>query len=136
MFRFFIDQDNRRIITIGGLTLIVLILFVGFNVAYRTIQSQTEESVPLLTKIFTGTFLIGNTDDFLLCAPVKENYLEMDCFQHGIHGNQFMRKLLTMDNKLLPMHFALKGHEGIKLVKNYRQQDVVAAHAPPSYRSN
>ncbi|MDP3282328.1 MAG: diguanylate cyclase, partial [Nitrosomonas sp.] len=40
----------------------------------------TEEPMPDLTRIFKEATLIGKTGDFLLCAPVKENDLEMDCF--------------------------------------------------------
>lgn len=41
MLRFFINQDDRRIITISGLTLVILILLTGFSV-YRIMQPQTE----------------------------------------------------------------------------------------------
>ncbi len=42
MFRFFINQDDRRIRIISGLTLIILILSAGFSV-YSVMQSQIEE---------------------------------------------------------------------------------------------
>ncbi|SFD89185.1 GGDEF and EAL domain-containing protein [Nitrosomonas sp. Nm166] len=38
---FFINQEDRRIITISGLTLVILILLAGFSV-YRIMQPQTE----------------------------------------------------------------------------------------------
>ena len=41
MSRFFINQEDRRIITISGLTLVILILLAGFSV-YRIMQPQTE----------------------------------------------------------------------------------------------
>lgn len=41
MFRFFINQDDRRIVTISGLTLVTLILLTGFSV-YKIMQPQTE----------------------------------------------------------------------------------------------
>ena len=93
----------------------------------------TEESMPDLTRIFKEATLIGKTGDFLLCAPVKENDLEMDCFLRGFNGNQFKRMQRTMHNKPLPIHFALAGQTGIKFTQDYRQMDVVAAHSPVTF---
>lgn len=93
----------------------------------------TEEPIFALTRIFTEASLIGSTGDFLLCAPVKENVLEMDCFLRGFDGNQFKRIQRIMGDKPLPVHFALEGQVGIKFTKDYRQIDVVAAHAPVVY---
>ncbi len=93
----------------------------------------TEESMPDLTRIFKEAALIGKTGDFLLCAPVKESDLEMDCFLRGFDGNQFKRMQRIVHNKPLPIHFALEGQNGIKFTQDYRQMDVVAAHSPVAY---
>lgn len=93
----------------------------------------TEEPMPDLTRIFKDAHLIGNTGDFLLCAPVKENNLEMDCFLRSFDGHQFKRIPRMMGNQPLPMYFALKGQKDIKFTKDYRQIDVVAAHSPVAY---
>ncbi len=50
MFRFFINQDDRRIVTISGLTLIILILLSGFSV-YRIMQPQTEAMITSSLKV-------------------------------------------------------------------------------------
>jgi len=93
----------------------------------------TEEPLPDLTRIFTEAPLIGETGDFLLCAPVANNRLEMDCFFRAFDGNQFKRIQRIMNNKPLPIHYALNGETGTKFVKDYRQVDVVAAHSPVAY---
>lgn len=93
----------------------------------------TEERLSDLTRIFTEAPLIGETGDFLLCAPVAHNNLEMDCFLRAFDGNQFKRIQRIMNNKPLPIHFALNGETGTKFVKDYRQVDVVAAHSPVAF---
>lgn len=93
----------------------------------------TEEYLPGLTRLFKAEMLIGKTGDFLLCAPVIGSNLEMDCFLRGFDGNQFKRMPRLMNNRPLPVHFALDGQSGIKFIKDYRQVDVVAAHSPIAY---
>ncbi|MBX9915672.1 MAG: EAL domain-containing protein [Nitrosomonas sp.] len=93
----------------------------------------TEELAPDLTRIFKETVLIGETGDFLLCAPVKESHLEMDCFIRAIGENQFQRMQRIISNSPLPLHFALEGQQGVKFTKDYRQIDVVAAYSPVAY---
>jgi len=93
----------------------------------------TEERIPDLTRIFTEAVLIGKTGDFLLCAPVKDSNLDMDCFLRAADGNQFKRIQRIMYGKPLPAHLALEGQDGIQFTKDYRQIDVVAAHLPVAY---
>lgn len=93
----------------------------------------TEERMPNLTRIFTEATLIGNTSDFLLCAPVKGNNHEMDCFLRNFDDNQLKRIQRIMNNQPLPVHFALEGQTGVKFTKDYRQIEVVAAHSPVVY---
>ncbi len=93
----------------------------------------TEEHIPDLTRIFTEAVLIGKTGDFLLCAPVKDNNLVMDCFLRTADGNQFKRIQRIMHGKPLPAHLALAGQNGIQFTQDYRQIDVVAAHSPVAY---
>lgn len=93
----------------------------------------TEELAPDLTRIFKEAVLIGKTGDFLLCAAAQNSHLEMDCFLRGFDGNQFKRIQRIVNNKPLPVHFALEGKNDIKFIKDYRQVDVVAAHSPVAY---
>ena len=92
----------------------------------------TEEPMPDLTRIFKDAHLIGNTGDFLLCAPVKENNLEMDCFLRSFDGHQF--KHSAHDGQSTITHvFCIERTKNIKFTKDYRQIDVVAAHSPVAY---
>jgi len=127
-----------------GLNIRTALLWDGQFIARNSIQIlneenksigyiTTEEPMSDLTRIFTEAALIGKTGDFLLCAPVKENNLEMDCFLRGFDGNQFKRMQRSMGNQPLPIHFALTGQNGIKFIKDYRQVDVVAAYSPVAY---
>jgi diguanylate cyclase (GGDEF)-like protein/PAS domain S-box-containing protein len=93
----------------------------------------TEERMPDLTRIFTEAELIGKTGDFLLCAPVKDSSLDMDCFSRATDGNQFKRIQRIIHGRPLPAHLALEGQNGIQFTKDYRQIDVVAAHSPVAY---
>jgi len=93
----------------------------------------TEERMPVLTRIFTEAELIGKTGNFLLCAPVKDSSLDMDCFLRATDGNQFKRIQRIIQGRPLPAHLALEGQNGIQFTKDYRQIDVVAAHSPVAY---
>lgn len=93
----------------------------------------TEEYLSDLTALFKEAILIGETGDFLLCAAVKDNNDEMDCFVRGFDGNQFKRIPRLMNDRPLPVHFALDEQSGIKFDKDYRQIEVVAAHSPVAY---
>ncbi|PTQ77945.1 PAS domain S-box-containing protein/diguanylate cyclase (GGDEF)-like protein [Nitrosomonas oligotropha] len=93
----------------------------------------TEEHIPDLTRIFKEAVLIGRTGDFLLCAPIQQSNLDMNCFVRGLDGSQFKRMQRIMHNKPLPVHFALEGQNSVKFTKDYRQVDVVAAHSPVAY---
>lgn len=93
----------------------------------------TEEPVPALTRIFTEITLMGTTGEFLLCAPVKASNVETDCFMRGSAGNRFIRIQRIVNNKPLPIHYALEKQSGIKFINDYRQIDVAAAHSPVAY---
>ncbi|MDP2225389.1 GGDEF and EAL domain-containing protein [Nitrosomonas sp.] len=94
---------------------------------------MTERRLPVMSKVFTESYQMNKTGDFLLCAPVKENHQEMDCFIRGIGKNQFTRMQRTMSNEPLPASYALDGQSGVKFTKDYRQVSVVAAHSPMAY---
>ncbi len=93
----------------------------------------TEERMPDLTGVFTEAALIGNTGDFLLCAPIKNNDPEMDCFLRTADDDKFKRMQRIINNEPLPVHFALEGQSGIIFTKDYRQIEVVAAYTPIAY---
>ncbi|WP_295626953.1 EAL domain-containing protein [uncultured Nitrosomonas sp.] len=93
----------------------------------------TEERMPDLTRVFTEATLIGNTGDFLLCAPIKGNDLETDCFLRTANDDKFKRMQRIINNEPLPVHFALEGQSGIIFTKDYRQIEVLATYTPIAY---
>jgi diguanylate cyclase (GGDEF)-like protein len=112
MFRFFINQDDRRITTISGLTLIILILLSGFSV-YRIMQPQTESMITsnLEAALENMVKLIENqityslsdtkalsTQIFLLQSLEKTNAHELK--DEGIAG------LIKSSGKILQNHFS------------------------------
>lgn len=92
-----------------------------------------EQPLPALTQTFVEVSPMGETSDFMLCAPAEDNDLVMDCFLRGIENNEFQRIQRTLSGEPLPMHYALEGNKGIQLSKDYRQEPVVAAYSPMAY---
>jgi len=112
MLRFFINQDDRRIITISGLTLVALILLAGFSV-YKIMQPQTEAmitsglkvSLENMVKLIENqiTHAISNTKaastrTFLVQSLKKANSNELK--DEGIIG------LIKSSEKILKNHFS------------------------------
>ena len=112
MLRFFINHDDRRIITISGLTLVVLILLAGFSV-YKIMQPQTEAmitsglkvSLENMVKLIENqiTHAISNTKaastrTFLVQSLEKANSNELK--DEGILG------LIKSSEKILKNHFS------------------------------
>ena len=88
----------------------------------------TEKSLKELTR---GSILhrsIGKTGEFMLCEPVMNSSIEMDCLLIRESGSEFKRLPRTMNNQPLPMNFALNGKTGVISTKDYRQIQVVAAY--------
>ncbi len=92
----------------------------------------TETPLPYLTELFSEPARMGKTDELLLCAASSEHNSEMNCFQRNSTGSQFKHLERNLDNTL-PIHSALEGEKGAKFMKDYRQIEVVAAHAPISH---
>ncbi len=104
-----LDQDGRRI---GSVTV--------------------ERYLPLLTRSFGEIRAIGKTGEFMLCELLVANGQEMACILSRIDGVQFKQLSLVVGGEKLPMSYALEGESGVISAKDYRQIDVVAAHAPLS----
>ena len=88
----------------------------------------TEKSLKDLTR---GSILhssIGRSGEFMLCEPVMKSSIEMDCLLIRESGSEFKRLPRMVNNKSLPMNFALNGKTGVISTKDYRQIPVVAAY--------
>lgn len=88
----------------------------------------TEKNLKELTR---GSILhrsIGKTGEFMLCEPVINSSIEMDCLLTRESGSEFKRLPRMLNNQSLPMNFALNGKAGVISTKDYRQIPVVAAY--------
>ena len=91
---------------------------------------MTEAGLKLPAHAFTEVISIGKTGEFALCAPGEEDTESMDCFMSQVSGKEFKRFKRVLDNKALPMSYALDGKSGLIFAKDYRREKVVAAYAP------
>ena len=93
-----------------------------------SIVTETE-LLPLNSAIADMTSL-GHTSEFALCGALSIPN-SMDCYLRRISGNRFLHRLnRIMEDKALPMNYALEGKTGVILAKDYRRMEVVAAYAP------
>ena len=89
---------------------------------------KTEKALKDLTR---GSILhrsIGKTGEFMLCQPVMNSSIEMDCFLSREGEVKFKRLDRIVNSQSLPMNFALNGKAGIISTLDYRQIPVVAAY--------
>ncbi|EQD29787.1 protein of unknown function, putative signal transduction, ggdef domain protein, partial [mine drainage metagenome] len=91
---------------------------------------MTEADLKLPAHSFADALSIGTTDEFALCGPLREDPRDMNCFLNEISGRKFLRLHRMVENKSLPMNYALDGKTGIVFTRDYRRQKVVAAYAP------
>ena len=90
----------------------------------------TEANLQSLTDAFVNIVSIGKTGEFAICAPLRKNQKDMDCFVSGFSGRKFQRFPRVMGNEALPMNYALDGKTGIVFARDYRREKVVAAYSP------
>jgi signal transduction histidine kinase len=102
-----VDEDMRRI---GSIT--------------------TEIALPQLTRRFSEIRLIGETGEFILCAPPQQNKQEMACLMSQTNGVKFKYLKRAAEDGVLPISYALDGKSGVIAVRDYRQIPVIEAYAP------
>lgn len=102
-----LDQDKQRI---GAIT--------------------TEIKLPQLTRRFSEIRSIGNTGEFILCAPPASGKHEMACLISQIDGVKFAHLMHITEVATLPISLALDGESGVIAVKDYRNIPVIEAYAP------
>jgi len=90
----------------------------------------TEIKLPQLTRRFSEIRSIGETGEFILCAPPEEGKPEMPCLISQIDGVKFRYLKYVPEGGVLPISFALDGKSGVIAVKDYRQVPVIEAYAP------
>ncbi|MEK6595235.1 MAG: cache domain-containing protein, partial [Pseudomonadota bacterium] len=102
-----LDEDKRRI---GSIT--------------------TEITLPQLTRRFSEIRSIGETGEFILCAPPGQGKQEMACLISQVDGVKFKYLKRATGDGVLPISYALDGKSGVIAVKDYRQVPVIEAYAP------
>ncbi len=97
----------------------------------RRIGSITTEIIlPQLTRRFSEIRSIGETGEFILCAPPQQGKQEMACLFSQIDGIKFKSLKRITEGGVLPISYALDGKSGVVAVKDYRQIPVIEAYAP------
>ncbi len=102
-----LDEDMRRI---GSIT--------------------TEITLPQLTRRFSEIRSIGETGEFILCAPPPPGKQDMPCLISQIDGIKFKHLKRVTEGGVLPISYALDGKSGVIAVRDYRQIPVIEAYAP------
>lgn len=90
----------------------------------------TEIALPQLTRRFSEIRLIGETGEFMLCAPPQQKGKEMACLISQIDGVKFRYLKDETKDSAQPISLALNGKNGVVAVKDYRQVPVIEAYAP------
>src|SRR5882724_9307577 len=92
---------------------------------------MTEAKLPALTRAISNVELIGKTGDLGVCALQEKDPGTMQCFPFmSARGKGTKRLPRLINNKTLPMSYALDGKAGIIFTPDYRQIPVAAAYAP------
>jgi diguanylate cyclase (GGDEF)-like protein/PAS domain S-box-containing protein len=87
----------------------------------------TETHMPQLDAAISDAKSIGSSAELAMCAPLGE---DMQCFPLTISHGVTQRMPRVLNGKPLPMSYALDGKTGTVYAQDYREINVVAAHAP------
>ncbi|MDD5330673.1 MAG: EAL domain-containing protein [Sulfuricella sp.] len=89
---------------------------------------DAERPLPRLGKQLHETAHLGQTTDFAVCAPARQN---MHCFPFRSTGGKVLRDLPPLFNgRPIPASYALTGKTGVIHTRDYRGREVIAAYAP------
>ena len=93
----------------------------------------TEIPLPQLTRSFSEIKSIGETGEFIFCAPPIKGKQDMPCLIGQVNGVKFKHlRRITEEEGVLPISYALDGKSGVIAVEDYRQVPVIEAYAPLS----
>ncbi len=93
----------------------------------------TESALPQLTRSFGDIRSIGETGEFMLCAPPRDTEQaekNIACLISQGDGIRFRHLRYVVEEGILPINDALDGQRGVIAVKDYRQVPVIEAYAP------
>ncbi len=90
----------------------------------------TEKALPKLTRSFSEIRTIGETGEFILCAPPNDGKHKMSCLISQVNGVKYKQIAYVNENKFFPMQYALTGMNGVTTVEDYRNVSVIEAYAP------
>lgn len=97
---------------------------------HRIGSITTEMTLPQSTRRISEIRSIGETGEFILCAPPEKGKQEMPCLISQIDGVKFKYLKRITESGILPISLALDGKNGVIAVKDYRQVPVIEAYAP------
>ena len=87
-----------------------------------------EVPLPELTTIVRAAQTLGASADIALCAP---RGTDMACFPTTLGPHKvFPHMARSLSGSPLPMSYALAGHSGFVVARNYRGHEVAAAYMP------
>jgi diguanylate cyclase (GGDEF)-like protein/PAS domain S-box-containing protein len=92
--------------------------------------AMTEADLELSANALADAISIGKTGEIALCGPSEEAPQDMNCYLHSASVRKFQRLPRVVEDKALPMNYALDGKSGLIFAADYRREKVVAAYAP------
>ena len=96
----------------------------------RIARVTVEIALPKLTRRFSEIRLIGETGEFILCAPPNQGDSEMPCLFSQTDGVKFKRLKQVAATEMQPISFAFEGKNGVVAVRDYRDIPVIEAYHP------
>ena len=90
----------------------------------------TENTLPQLTRRLSEIRSIGETGEFILCAPPAHDARDMACLISQINGIKFRYMERVVNGGISPISYAFDGKSGVIAAQDYRQVPVIEAYAP------
>lgn len=109
----------------GGLVLRTTVRMTDHGRRVGTVA--TEAPLPLLTRMLTQDQILGKSSVLGLCAP---SGTAMQCFPTRWHPAVLKRATRRIDNKPLPIDYALAGRSGVMFTRDIHHRQVIAAYGP------